>query len=222
MESEKIYVNQDGMRPADIMAMLNNRGEGSFGDNGLLWLFLLLLNRGGLGMGNQGQEAFDTNVLLRAIDGNNAAISQLAHTFNCDINQVNQALCSIKGGIDKLSGELGYTSERIINAVQHGNCEITSKLQECCCSINLAISNQTNAMQIGFTTIGNALSKGFCDIAYAAQANTNAIIQSGNANTQRIVDMMTAQQMSEKDNVIAQLQQEKQTAIILAGIGKKD
>lgn len=232
MESEKIYVDRDGMSPADMIALLqSNKGMdpmamlammqnqgGLGGNNGLLWIFLLLLFRGGFGgLGNgAGQEAFDTNVLLRAIDGNASAINQLSTTLNCDMGQVNAALCAIRGGIDKLSGEVGFTGERVINAIQHGNCEVISKLQECCCNFQTAILNQTNQMQMGFTSIGNALSKGFCDIAYAAQTNTRDIIESGNANTQRIIDTLNAQTLSAKDQRILQLEQEKQTAEIIA------
>lgn len=232
MDSEKIYVDRDGMSPADMiallqsnkgmdpmamMAMMQNQG-GLGGNNGLLWIFLLLLFKGGFGgLGSgAGQEAFDTNVLLRAIDGNQAAINQLSTTLNCDMGQVNTALCSIRGGIDKLGGEIGYSSERVINSIQHGNCDIISKLQECCCENRLAILNQTNVMQAGFTAIGNSLSKGFCDIAYAAQTNTRDIIENNNYNTQRIIDNLNAQAISVKDQRIAQLESEKQTAEIIA------
>lgn len=229
---EKIYVKDDGMSPADIMALMNsgkgmdpmammammqNQG-GLGGNNGLLWIFLLLLFKGGFGgLGSgAGQEAFDTNVLLRAIDGNQAAINQLSTTLNCDMGQVNNALCSIRGGIDKLSGEVGYSSERVINAIQHGNCDIISKLSECCCNFQTAILNQTNTMQAGFTALGNAVSNGFCSVAYAAQTNTRDIIESGNANTQRIIDTLNNQAISAKDQRILQLEQEKQTAEIIA------
>lgn len=215
-----------GMDPMAMMAMMNNNG-GLGGNNGLLWIFLLLLfGENGFGKRNGsapavGQEMFDTNVLLRAIDGNGAAINQLAQTLNCDMNSINQALCSIKGGLDKVSGEIGFTGERVINAIQAGNSAISAQLAQCCCNFQTAILNQTNSIQQGFTTIGNSLQKGFCDIAYAAQNNTRDIIEAGHADTQRIVDILQAQSIAAKDQRILELEQESQTNKILAAIATK-
>lgn len=57
---------------------------------------------------------------MDAIKGNNVAIGQLAGQLNCDFNTLNSAICDVKGGIDKVASAIGFSAERVINAVQSG------------------------------------------------------------------------------------------------------
>ena len=122
------------------------------GQNGLLWIFLLLLcGWGGNGYGNRGQAVNDRAVtetveaaiqkaradgvsdsmLMDAIKGNQSAIQTLATTFNTDITAVQQALCALNGGLDKISGQIGLSSQQVINAIQTGNMNIIQQLMNC-------------------------------------------------------------------------------------------
>ena len=125
------------------------------GQNALLWIFLLLLfGWGGNGYGNRGQAGQLTNdravtetvdaaiqkaradglsdqAILDAIRGNQTAIQTLATTFNADINAIQQALCALNGGLDKISGQIGLSGQQVINAIQTGNMNIVQQLMNC-------------------------------------------------------------------------------------------
>ena len=122
------------------------------GQNALLWIFLLLLfGWGGNGYGNRGAVGNDRAVtetvdaaiqkaradgvsdsmLMDAIKGNQSAIQTLATTFNADINAIQQALCALNGGLDKISGQIGLSGQQVINAIQTGNMNIIQQLMNC-------------------------------------------------------------------------------------------
>jgi hypothetical protein len=150
----------------------------------------------------------------------------------------------VRGGIDKLAGQIGFSAERVINAVNLGDASIVSKLQECCCSTKTAIlemgyQNQlqncqqtgtiTNAInglgvntQQGFTFLGNQLQQGFSNIGYATQAQTCEIIQAGNQNTQRIIDTLNChwnQDLQQRYNdARLELSQLKQNETLIAAL----
>ena len=127
---------------------LSGNGDGSF-----LLLFLLILfgGWGGNGYGNRGQAVNDRAVtetveaaiqkaradgvsdsmLMDAIKGNQSAIQTLATTFNADINAIQQALCALNGGLDKISGQIGLSGQQVINAIQTGNMNIIQQLMNC-------------------------------------------------------------------------------------------
>lgn len=63
---------------------------------------------------------------MDAIKGNSTAIGQLAGQLNCDFNTLNSAICDVRGGIDRVAGAVGLSSERVINAVQSGDASISS------------------------------------------------------------------------------------------------
>ena len=56
----------------------------------------------------------NSNLLMDAIKGNNANISSLAGQLNCDFNALNGAIRDVRGGIDKLAGQVGFSDEKKI------------------------------------------------------------------------------------------------------------
>ena len=125
----------------------NNGWLGGNGDGSFLLLFLLILFGGwGNGYGNRGQAVNETveaaiqkaradgvsdNMLMDAIKGNQSAIQTLATTFNTDITAVQQSLCALNGGLDKISGQIGLSGQQVINAIQTGNMNIIQQLMNC-------------------------------------------------------------------------------------------
>ena len=81
-------------------------------------------------------------MLLQAINGNGNAISQLASTLNCDINAVQTAINSVQSQIQSVGNQVGMSGQQIINAIQAGNCQISSQLASCCCDVREAITKQ--------------------------------------------------------------------------------
>lgn len=214
LENERIFVSNPGIDPgvaalmqnankgsfdpAAMMAMMNN-GNGFGGNGGWWWIFIIVLfwMWGGNGMfGNRGagQLASELNTdantacLMRAIDGNKEAIGQLATTLNCDSNMIQQSLCAIQGGIDKVAGEVGFSAERVINAINTGDCNIISKLQDCCCttqrsidSVNLNLTKMSADNQLSncqqTNLLVNTMNQNTLSLRDSNLANTQAIIQ---------------------------------------------
>ena len=188
----------------------------------------------------------NSNLLMDAIKGNNIAINQLAGNLNCDFNTLNSAICDVRGGIDRLSGQVGFSAERVINAVNTGNLNLIQNLKDCCCQtqqniIKMGYENQlgqkdiqyatqrgfcdlTANMQRSFDYTNSGLERGFSNVAYETQRQTCHIVNAGNANTQRIIDTLhnhwqdeTALKLQDAKFEISQLKQNQYIAQILNG-----
>lgn len=107
----------------------------------------------------------NTGLLMDAIKGNGAAVNQLAGQLNCDFNTLNSAICDVRGGIDKIAGQVGFSAERVINAISSGDANLANQLSTCCCNIREAVTkgnyenqlatvNQTNVLQEAITRQG--------------------------------------------------------------------
>ena len=182
---------------------------------------------------NQMADNQNSNLLMDAVHGNAAAIGQLASNLNCDFNTLNSAICDVRGGVDRLSGQVGFSAERVINSVSQGNLQMIQALKDCCCQtqqniIKMGYENQLgqrdiiNTLQQNFaytntgieraaSNIGFQLSQGICDL------KTN-----DNAGVQRIIDTMNQhwnQELQLKYNDSRrELSQRDQTQAIVAGI----
>lgn len=226
-----------GLDASTLLAMSNNNGFN--GNNGFWWIFILLLfGFGGNGMwGNRGLNQAETNadfarlaamgdrnanteLLMQAINGNKEAIMSLSNTLNCDVKSIENALCSIHGAVDKVAGEVGFSAERVINAVQAGDCAITKAISDCCCttqrsidSVNLNITkmgyenqlancNQTNTLQ-------NAITSGFNALISDNASKFNILGTKIDAQTQIINDKFCQLEMREMQNKIDVLRDEK-------------
>lgn len=181
-----------GFDPAALMAMMNN-GNGMFGGNGgWWWIFIIVLfwmwggwGGNGFGRGNQaetnsdfarlaamGNQNNNTDLLMQAINGNKDAINTLSTNLNCDVKSIDNALCSIQNAIGKVGGEVGFSAERVINAVNAGDCNVIKAISDCCCTtqrsidsvnLNLTQMNADNRLSIcqQTNTLQNAITSGF-------------------------------------------------------------
>lgn len=239
------------------MAMMNG-GMGGFG-NGmwnnpfmyLVWMWMMRwMNRGEFGEGNscqnlqsaeiQGQlaglrEQMNTNqntqLLMDAIKGNSAALGQLATNLNCDFGVLKDCCCNIQNAITTVGGQVGYTSERVINAVERGNCDVIQAINNCCCNTQKAIieqgyqnqlANERQTYQItnSVDSVGRAVERGFCDSAYATQTQTcalqNTIRDTGTANTNQIIAKLDAMQnQALLDKIDALREKNSQQAVVI-------
>ena len=159
-------LSNHGVDPG-ILALMNDcRHDGNWGGNngGFLVLILLLILLGGRnGFGNWGADGGVAGVdrtvvneanygqMLDAINGNRGAIERLADTLNCDVSQLQMALC----GVDK---QLAINHGDIINAVQSCCCNVRTEIMQaqnalqaqmakCCCDTNLNIERQANDLR---------------------------------------------------------------------------
>lgn len=129
----------------------------------------------GQGLANQLNNDANTNLTIRAIDGNRDALRELATNLNCDFNTLNSAICGIKGAIDKVGCDVGFSAERVINAIQMGDSNIISKMQDCCCTtqrsidaVNLNLTKMSYedqlAVQAQTNQLMTAINNGFCNV----------------------------------------------------------
>lgn len=237
-------LQQRGLDPNMVFAMMNGRNSGGFGGEGgwFMWvIFLFFLmgwgnggwgsfggfggNRGGLSQGGADLAALINNdngreLLMSAIQGNGTAISQLAATLNCDINAVQGSLNALTTQLSSIGSQIGMSGQQIINAIQSGNCQIATQIADCCCKTQNAITTQGYEGQL--RTIQQTQ-----DIVQNATSNANILAAKIDAQTQILNDKFCQLEMREMQSKLdaerarssalaGQLSQEHQTQTIQA------
>ena len=155
------------------------------------------------------QDNHTTDLLMAAIQGNGNAIQEAATRIGCDFNALNSAVQGVSASIGSLASQLGFSSERIINAVNQGDCGVIQALKDCCCETQKSLLAQSyeNRIAIGDATakvkdtvnyVGLQVEKGFANTNYETQAQTCAlqgtIRDTGTANTNAIIAKLDAMQ----------------------------
>ena len=184
-------------------------------------MFMALFRNGGFGFGNgdgastqgietqaqlnvictQLQDTSNADCIKYAVQGNAFAISRLAQTLNLDFNTLQKCCCDIQAAIQQVGGQLGFSAERVINAVNLGDCNVIQVLQNCCCQtqrqiadfradIQLQNCKDTGELRNGQCDISTIVTQGFSQVGYETQKQTCDIINNVNANTQRIIDTL--------------------------------
>ena len=231
-------LSQRGVDPNVLLAMNRNGGFG--GEGGwFMWVIFLffLMGWGGNGWGgfgnNRGNLAGDAvlgnlinndsgrELLMSAIQGNGNAINQLASTLNCDINSVKSAINGVMSQIQGVGNQVGMSSQQIINAIQAGNCQIASKLADCCCESRLAICQQTNTLQNAINGIATGQEKGFSSVAYETQRQTCDIQNSIKSATDAILAGQRDAEMREMQNKIDALREANSQKDVIINNGQQ-
>ena len=256
-----------GATPLETAAMMNGGGFGNGMWNNpfmyLVWMSMFNGNGfGGFGGNNQANELMNqinslrqqigdnqlSNITLDAVRGNANAINTLASSLNCDFNQLSTALCNVRSAIEQVGGQVGFSAERVINAVSTGDAAITSKLQECCCNMKTAVLEQGYQNQLALerqtNTLGRdieafqaqsqlqncqntaAVTQAITSLGYQLQQHKCEIVESGTANTQRILDALnghwqaeTALALQDEKFKNSQLMQNQFIASLITGSG---
>ena len=241
-----------GNDPMAMAAMMNG-GMNSWNNSPWMYLiFLALFGGGGFGWGNrngqvqdaeiqsklnqlstQMQDGNNTNLLMDAIKGNNTALGQLASNLNCDFNQLQSGVCAIQAAIQEVGGKVGYSAERVINAVNLGDMNIVQQMKDCCCQtqqniIKMGYENQlgqkdiVNGMQQGFSYTNTGLERGFSNVGFQMSQLACDLKTNANDNTQRIIDTMNAHWQSELqqryNDARLELSQQRQNATLIAAL----
>lgn len=227
MDKTYVFDGADGCcgnnNPLAMAAMMNG-GMNNQWNNPFIYLVWMMFaqrmwgNNWGDGANNaqldalrtQMQDNQNSGLLMDAVKGNNAAIGQLAGQLNCDFNTLNSAICDVRGGIDRLSGQVGFSAERVINAVQAGDCNLASKIQDCCCENRLAICNQTNTLTNAINGVAVGQERGFSSAAYETQRQTCDILGAIDKQTQAINAQFCAIKEREDAREIQQLRDQVQ------------
>lgn len=191
------------------------------------------------------QDNQNSHLLMDAIKGNEFALSQLAQNLQVDFNTLQKCCCDVQSAIQQVAGQVGFSAERVINAVNMGDCNVIQALKDCCCQTQqlvqrmgyenqLAQKDNIAAMQKGFCDLGfgmqagfdrtnTGLERGFSQVGYETQKQTCDIITAGNANTQRIIDTLNNHWNDENQRKIQdlkfELSQERQNNLLLSRLG---
>lgn len=247
------------------LAMMNGGMNGWQSNPFAYLMFLALFRNGGFGNWGEGngaaaattqgietqaqlnairtqlQDTSNADCIKQAVQGNGFALSQLAQTLNIDFNTLQKCCCDVQAAIQQVSGQVGFSAERVINAAQMGDLNIIQTLKDCCCQTQqlvqrmgyenqLAQKDNIAAMQKGFCDLGfgmqagfdrtnTGLERGFSQVGYETQKQTCDIINAGNANTQRIIDTLNNHWNDENQRKIQdlkfELSQERQNNLIL-------
>lgn len=214
-------LQKQGLDPNMVMAMMNNR-NGFCGEGGwFMWIIFLFFlmgwgNNGWGGFGGRGNAAGDAalanlinndngrELLMQAIQGNGAAINQLASTLNCSIGQVQQAINAVMGQVQQVGNQVGQSSQQIINAIQAGNCQIAQQIASCCCENRLAICQQTNTLQQAINTVATGQERGFAQISYDTAKQTSEVRDAIRENTAQVLAGQRAAEMRELTRELAE------------------
>jgi hypothetical protein len=150
-----------------------------------------------------------SDLIMSAIQGNNNAIQEVSTRLGCDLNTIASAIQSVRSDISAVGSQLGFSSERIINAVNQGDCGVIQALKDCCCETQKSLLTQSyeNRIAIGDATrsikdtvnyVGMEVEKGFSDTSYQTQAQTcalqNTIRDVNTTNTNAILAKLDAMQ----------------------------
>ena len=258
MEAEKI-ICCDGTRNNDALAwaaMANRDNDmNNWMNNPFAYIMFMAMFGNGFGWGNRGNQVQDaeiqsklnqlstqlqdgnnTNLLMDAIKGNNVALGQLASNLNCDFNQLQSGICAVQAAIQQVGGQVGYSAERVINAVNLGDMNIVQQLKDCCCQtqqniIKMGYESQlgqkdiVNQMQQGFAYTNTGIERAASNLGFQMSQMACDLKTNANSNTQRIIDTLNChwnQELQQKYNdARLELSQQRQNATLIAALGTK-
>lgn len=199
------------------MAAMMGGGMNNWMNNPFAYLMFLAFARNGAFGGDNGvnpaleairtqmQDNQNSSLIMTAIgDGfnrNDFALSQLAQNLNVDFNTLQKCCCDVQAAIQQVAGQVGFSAERVINAVNLGDCNVIQALQNCCCQtqrqiadfradIQLQNCKDTAEIRNGQRDLGFAITQGFSATAFQAQQDKCDILRAGQDNTQRIIDTL--------------------------------
>ena len=203
-----------GLDTSYLMGLLSgNNNGGFFGNNGgfqdiiALIVIAAIFGNGNFGFGGNNNHAnnAERELLMSAIQRNGTDLSQLAQSLNCSVGRINDAVNAVASQICNLSGQLGMSSQQIINSIQSGDCQLANQIASCCCTIQKEIANSNAITTRGFADVGYALRDQTCNIEKAIAASTSQILEGQRASEMR--DM--------RDKLDALREKNAQQAVIL-------
>ena len=219
-----------------MMAWMRNFNGGEWGNNGVQGMELQSQIES---LRNQLGDNNNTQLLREAIgDGfnrNDFALSQLAQNLNVDFNALQKCCCDVMAAIQGVAGQVGFSAERVINAVNMGDCRVIEAVKDCCCStqrqmaefrgdVQLQMCQQTGTLQRGQDFINRTAERGFAAVGFKQEQDKCDIIKAIEAAQQRNADMMNnhwnQEQQLKIQDLKNQLSQRDQTDAILARMSR--
>lgn len=204
-------LQQRGVDTSYLMGLMSgNNNGGFFGNNGFESIIALIIvaaifgNGNGNGFFGGGNNNAEREMLMSAIQRNGTDLSQLAQSLNCSVGQVNNAIDQVATQICQLTGQVGMSSQQIINSVHAGNSALASQICGCCCDLKQLISESNYLTERGFCNTNQILAKGFSDLGYASANQTCELKGAIKESTDRIIDGQRAAEMREMQREITE------------------
>lgn len=231
--------NRDNNNPLAMAAMMRDRDDADMWNNPFAYMMMMGVMKWMYGdnwnnrdngadvqraeiqsqiesLRNQMADDQNSNLLMGAIQGNGNDLKMLASNLNCDFNALQNSICGIQAGIQQLGGQVGFSAERVINAISQGNLQMTIALKDCCCQtqqniIKMGYDNQlgqkdiVNQMQQGFSYTNTGIERAASNLGFQMQQDKCDVIRAGENNTQRIIDTLTGHWSQEQANEIQDL-----------------
>lgn len=231
--------NRDNNNPLAMAAMMRDRDDADMWNNPFAYMMMMGVMKWMYGdnwnnrdngadvqraeiqsqiesLRNQMADNQNSNLLMGAIQGNGNDLKMLASNLNCDFNALQNSICGIQAGIQQLGGQVGFSAERVINAISQGNLQMTIALKDCCCQtqqniIKMGYDNQlgqkdiVNQMQQGFSYTNTGIERAASNLGFQMQQDKCDVIRAGENNTQRIIDTLTGHWSQEQANEIQDL-----------------
>lgn len=173
----------------------------------------------------------NTSLLMDAIKGNSAALGQLSTNLGCDFNTLKESICDVRNAVATVGGQVGFSSERVINAVERGDCSVVQAIKDCCCNTQKAIlemgyqnqlanCNQTNTLQNSINQVIDTVDKGFQTISFQNQTQTcnlqNTVKDAATLSTNQILAKLDAMQnQTLLDKIDALREKNNEQAVII-------
>lgn len=231
--------NRDNNNPLAMAAMMRDRDDADMWNNPFAYMMMMGVMKWMYGdnwnnrdngadvqraeiqsqiesLRNQMADNQNSNLLMGAIQGNGNDLKMLASNLNCDFNALQNSICGIQAGIQQLGGQVGFSAERVINAISQGDLQMTIALKDCCCQtqqniIKMGYDNQlgqkdiVNQMQQGFSYTNTGIERAASNLGFQMQQDKCDVIRAGENNTQRIIDTLTGHWSQEQANEIQDL-----------------
>lgn len=231
MSDSKVFMIPDGMGSSNnvdpnllLTSIMNN---GGFGNNNWIWIIFLFLlwGRNGYGfngvdgtgyLSNQINNGAGRDLLMQAINGNGAALGNLANTLNSDVNSVKCAINGVQSSINQVGNQVGMSAADVKNAITTGNMSLAQQLAQCCCDNKLLVQGMgyegqlrdmqnTSTITNRIDQLANGITQGFSATAYETAQQTCALQNSLRDNTANVIAKLDAIEDARKDREIAAL-----------------
>lgn len=251
MDDSKIFMFPDGgtKQTSDFnsllpLLMMNGGGMNGGGWMWIIFLFFLypLMRNGGLfgnacgnGNGCLGPLANMVNnndgrdLLMQAINGNGAAIQNLANMFNTSTDMIQAAINQVNNGITQVGCKIDSSTGALLNAGTQNTMTLAQQLANCCCNLKTMISDtshqsqletlrQTDTIKESVNSVGNVVTRGFSDVGYALRDQTCNLEKSIDVVGDRVIAKLDANEkaaMQDRINALqTQLTTEHQSGVI--------
>lgn len=250
MDDSKVFMFPDsGTKSNDVNSLLPLlMCNGGFGGGSWIWVIFLfflypLMRNGGLfggfnqngGGGCLGPLANLVNnndgrdLLMQAINGNGAAVQNLANMFGTKVDMIQAAIAQVNNSVTQVGCKIDSSTGALLNAGTQNTMTLANQLATCCCNLKSAITEtahqsqletlrQTDTIKESVGGVGNAVTRGFADVGYALRDQTCNLDKSIDGVGDRIIAKLDAAEksaMQDKINALqTQLTTEHQSGVI--------